>query len=77
MLGLFKLQEKKKKSLCTNPVSYKTSWAGHKGRGGKGGAPLGRWLGVKGPGERETKRLPKESRLIVLMGGARKARPKG
>lgn len=46
MLGLFKLQEKKK-SLGTNPVSYKISQAGHKGGWlGEEGTPLGRWLGA-------------------------------
>lgn len=48
MLGLFKLQEKKKKSLGSNPVSYKISQAGHKGGGmGEKRTPLGRWLGAK------------------------------
>lgn len=76
MLGLFKLQEKKKKSLCTNPVSYKTSWAGHKGGGGRGGGTPGQVAGWGGCWGREKKGLPNGSGLIVLMGGVQKARQK-
>lgn len=56
MLGLFKLQEKKK-SLGTNPVSYKISQAGHKGGGdGRGGDTPGQVAGCQeGLGEREIK----------------------
>lgn len=55
MLGLFKLQGKKK-SLGTNPVSYKISQAGHKGGGmGEEETPLGRWLGARKGWGRERK----------------------
>jgi hypothetical protein len=77
MLGLFKLQGKKK-SLCTNPVSYKTSWAGHEG-GGMGKKRRGHpWAGGWVPGRaRGNKRgLPDGRGLIVLMGGVQKARQK-
>lgn len=64
----------KKKSLCTNPVSYKTSRAGHKGRAGSGHP----WAGGRVPGGlgRERRGLPYRRGLIVLMGGVRKARQK-
>lgn len=50
MLGLFKLQEKK--SLCTNPVSYKTSRAGHKEVGVRGHPWAGEWVPVGARGEK-------------------------
>lgn len=65
MLGLFKLQ-RKKKSLCTNPVSYKTSRAGH--REGGGGHP-GQVAGCQEERGARKKRAPERKGPIVLTGG--------
>lgn len=56
MLGLFKLQGKK--TTMHNPVSYKTSWAGLKGRVGRGHPWAGGWV-LGGLRERK-KRAPEQ-----------------
>lgn len=74
MLGLFKLQEKK--SLCTNPVYYKTSRAGHKEVGVRGHPWAGEWVPGGARGEKG-KGAPKQKGTDCPNGGGvQKARQK-
>lgn len=66
MLGLFKLQEKK--SLCTNPVYYKTSRAGHKEVGVRGHPWAGEWVPGGARGEKG-KGAPKQKGTDCPNGG--------